>query len=32
MLILPFAFAASGLIWMYAAWRGERLAAAHEPF
>ncbi|MEA2602625.1 MAG: transporter, Spinster family, sphingosine-phosphate transporter [Acidobacteriota bacterium] len=31
MLILPFAFAASGLIWMYAAWRGERLAAAHGP-
>jgi MFS family permease len=27
MLILPFAFAASGLIWVYAAWRGERLAA-----
>jgi MFS transporter, Spinster family, sphingosine-1-phosphate transporter len=26
-LILPFAFAASGLIWVYAAWRGERLAA-----
>ena len=27
MLILPFAFAVSGLIWVYAAWRGERLAA-----
>ena len=30
MLILPFAFAASGLIWVFAAWRGERLAA-HAP-
>lgn len=28
MLILPFAFAASGLIWVFAAWRGERRAAA----
>jgi MFS transporter, Spinster family, sphingosine-1-phosphate transporter len=27
MLILPFAFAASGLIWMFAAWRGGRVAA-----
>ena len=25
MLILPFAFAVSGLIWMFAAWRGERV-------
>jgi MFS family permease len=25
-LILPFAFAAGGLVWLYAAWRGERAA------
>jgi MFS transporter, Spinster family, sphingosine-1-phosphate transporter len=31
MLILPFAFAASGLIWVFAAWRGERRAAASRP-
>jgi len=31
MLILPFAFAASGLIWTYAAWRGERRTAASRP-
>jgi MFS family permease len=28
MLILPFAFALGGLIWIGAAWRGERMAAA----
>jgi predicted MFS family arabinose efflux permease len=27
MLILPFAFALAGLIWIYAAWRGERAGA-----
>jgi fucose permease len=27
MLILPFAFALSGLIWIGAAWRGERASA-----
>jgi MFS transporter, Spinster family, sphingosine-1-phosphate transporter len=29
MLILPFAFAVSGLIWLYAAWRGERAPDPH---
>jgi MFS family permease len=31
MLILPFAFALSGLIWTYAAFRGERLKASPAP-
>ena len=31
MLILPVAFGVSGLIWMFAAWRGGRTATKHVP-